>query len=312
MKIVGYQKFGGIDVLQMNEVPKPDVSSKQVLVKVKAVSINPLDWKIRKGEMKLMAGSKLPKRTGIDFAGVIDAAGDEVKNFKSGDEVFGVVNSMKEGALGEFVLVPATSVWKKPSKINFAQAASIPVVGAGAFQAIEEIGHVSAGSEVLINGASGGMGMFALQLAKQNGAQITAVTNSKGISFARKWGADQTIDYAKEHILESGKKFDVIFDLSGKMTFENARQILKSKGIFINPVPKLLDIVLTKFTNLFTSQKNAILLTNPNEKAIKAVLAAIDKGLEIEVARTFPFDKFSEAYQFAEKGGFIGKVAIEI
>src|SRR5258708_10391825 len=103
----------------MNEVPKPTVSAKQVSVKVKAVSINPLDWKIRKGEMKLMTGSKFPKRIGVDFAGVIDAAGEEVKTFTAGDEVFGVVNSMKEGALGEFVLVPATSVWRKPAKINF-------------------------------------------------------------------------------------------------------------------------------------------------------------------------------------------------
>ena len=188
MKIISYQKFGGIDVLQMAEVPKPSVSSKQVSVKVKAVSINPLDWKIRKGEMKLMTGSKFPKRIGIDFAGVIDAIGEEVKTFKAGDEVFGVVNSMKEGALGEFVLVPATSVWRKPAKINFAQAASIPVVGAVAYQAIEGIGHVSAGSEVLINGATGGMGMFALQLAKPNGAEVTAVTHSAGVPFARKWG----------------------------------------------------------------------------------------------------------------------------
>jgi NADPH:quinone reductase-like Zn-dependent oxidoreductase len=271
-----------------------------------------LDWKIRKREMKLMSGSKFPKRIGMDFAGVIDAVGEEVKKFKAGDEEFGVVNSMKEGALGEFVLVPVTSVWRKPAKITFAQAASIPVVGASAYQSIEEIGHVSAGSEVLINGATGGMGMFALQLAKQSGAHVTAVTNSEGVPFARKWGADQTIDYAKENVLESGKKFDVIFDLSGKMPFEKARKILKNNAVFINPVPKPINIILTKITKLFTSQKNVILLTNPNETAIDAVLAAIDKRLEIEVTSTFPFSKFSEAYQFTEKGGFIGKVAIEI
>ena len=174
------------------------------------------------------------------------------------------------------------------------------------------MGHVSSGSEVLINGATGGVGMFALQLAKQSGAQVTAVTNSTGISFARKWGADQTIDYANQNVLQGGKKFDLIFDLSGKMPFEEAKQILKNKGVFVNPTPKLIDIILTKFINLLTSQKNVILLTNPNETAIKALLAAIDKGLEIEVTRTFPFDKFSDAYQFAEKRSFIGKVVIEI
>ena len=262
MKIVSYQKFGGIDVLQMTEVPKPSVVAKQVLVKVKAVSINPLDWKIRMGDMKLMSGSKFPKRIGVDFAGIIDAIGEKVKSFKAGDEVFGVVNSMKEGALGEFVLVTATSLWRKPANISFAQAASIPVAGVCAYQGIEEIGHVSAGSEVLINGATGGVGMFALQLAKQSGAQVTAVTNSEGVSFARKWGADQTIEYSKENVLQSGKKFDVIFDLSGKMPFEKARRILKNKAVFINPVPKLIDILLTKITNLFTSQKNVILLTS--------------------------------------------------
>jgi NADPH:quinone reductase-like Zn-dependent oxidoreductase len=311
MKIVSYQKFGGIDVLQINEVPKPTASVKQVSVKVKAVSINPLDWKIRKGEMKLLAGSKFPKRIGIDFAGVIDAVGEEVNNFIVGDEVFGVVNPMKEGALGEFVLVPVTSVWKKPTKINFAQAASIPVAGAGAYQAIEEIGLVSAVSEVLINGATGGMGMFALQLAKQRGAQVTAVTNSDGISFARKWGADQTSDYTEENILHSGKTFDLIFDLSGKMPFEKARKILKNKAVFIDPTPKLIDLVSTKLTGLFTSRKHATLFADPNETAITALLAAIDKGLEIEVSRVFLLSEFREAYQFAEKGGFIGKIAIE-
>lgn len=129
----------------------------------------------------------------------------------------------------------------------------------------------------------------------------------------KKWGADQTIDYAKENVLQSGKKFDVIFDLSGKMPFEKAKKILKkNKAVFINPVPKPIDIILTKITNLFTSRKNVILLTNPNETAINALLAGIDKGLEIEVTCTFPFSNFSEAYQFTEKGGFIGKAAIEI
>jgi NADPH:quinone reductase-like Zn-dependent oxidoreductase len=147
-----YEKFGGIDVLQTVEVPKLSISSNQVLVKVKAVSTNPMDWKIRKGEMKLMSGSKFPKRTGVDFAGIVEEIGNEVTNFKKGDEVFGAVNGMKEGALGEFVAVPSISLSLKPSNLSFSQAASITIAGVGAYQAMVDIAIVNSNSQVLING----------------------------------------------------------------------------------------------------------------------------------------------------------------
>ena len=172
MKAIAYQKFGNTDVLQTVEVSKPSVQSNQVLVKVKAVSINPMDWKIRKGEMKLMSGSKFPKHTGVDFAGIIEETGSAVTNFKKGDEVFGVVkNMMKEGALAEYVAVPSLLIWKKPSLISFAQAASIPVVGFGAATVFKKMGNITAQTKILVNGATGGFGMSELRPATRTAAR---------------------------------------------------------------------------------------------------------------------------------------------
>ncbi|WP_134091039.1 NADP-dependent oxidoreductase [Olivibacter sp. XZL3] len=225
MKALAYHKFGGTDVLQIVEEPKPSIQSNQVLVKVKAVSINPMDWKIRKGEMKLMSGSTFPKHIGVDFAGIIEEAG--TSSFTKGDEVFGVVkNSMKDGALAEYVAVSSTSVWKKPAAINFVQAASIPIVGAAAIAVLDKIGNLNADTQVLVNGATGGFGMFLLQLLKQKEVNITAVAGTNALAFAKEWGADSVLDYKKEDVLAGKKAYDIVVDLSGKMGYTNAKQIM--------------------------------------------------------------------------------------
>src|SRR5688572_29790246 len=198
MKTIAYKEFGGTAVLQTVDEPKPAMQADQVLVKVKAVSINPLDWKIRKGEMKLMSGSKFPKHTGTDFAGIIEEVGASVTNLKKGDEVFGIVkHNMKEGALAEYAAAPSTLVWKKPAEINFVQAASIPTVGVAAAMAVEKMGNINSHSRILVNGAAGGFGMFLLQLLKSKGANITAVTGANAVTAAKRWGANAVVDYKK-------------------------------------------------------------------------------------------------------------------
>jgi NADPH:quinone reductase-like Zn-dependent oxidoreductase len=313
MKTIAYQKFGNTDVLQTIEEPKPYIQSNQVLVKVKAVSINPLDWKIRKGEMKLMSGSKFPKHTGVDFAGIVEGTGASVTNFKKGDEVFGVVkNTMKDGALAEYVAVPSDSIWKKPSNINFAQAASVPLVGAAAVTALQKMGDINAQTKILVNGATGGFGMFLLQLLKQQGANVTAVANTKAGEFAKKWGANAVIDYTKENVLSQHITYDIVIDLSGKMGYTNAKQIMKPRAVFLNPTPKPIEIPTSLFKNLFTSKKHIVVLSNPSSKNIAVLLNAISNGLQIEVSKAFPFAQVKEAYQYAEQGGYIGKVTVEI
>jgi len=313
MKAIAYQKFGNTDVLQTVEEAMPGMQANQVLVKVKSVSINPMDWKIRKGEMKLMSGSKFPKHTGVDFAGVIEDTGTSVTDLKKGDEIFGVVkNTMKEGALAEYIAVPSTSVWKKPAAIDFAQAASVPIVGAAAVTALEKMGNIHAGTKILVNGATGGFGMFLLQLLKNKGAKVTAVANTRAAALAKKWGANSVIDYTRENVLDGRESYDIVIDLSGKMGYANARRIMKPKSLFLNPTPRPVEIPMSLFTNLFTGKKHVIILSAPSEKNIGLLISAIDKGLQVEVSRVFPFSQTVEAYQYAERGGVTGKVAIAL
>jgi NADPH:quinone reductase-like Zn-dependent oxidoreductase len=313
MKTIAYKEFGGTDVLQTIDEPKPAVTTDQVLVKVKAVSINPLDWKIRKGEMKLMSGSKFPKHTGTDFSGIVEESGSSVTDFKKGDEVFGIVqNNMKDGALGEYVVVSKGLVWKKPGDINFLQAASIPTVGIAAAIAIQKMGKISAKTSILINGAAGGFGMFLLQLLKLTDANTTAVTGTNAISFAKAWGANSVIDYKKEDVLTKGITYDVVVDLSGRMGYKNAKPIMKSKSVFINPIPNPIDILTNPIKNIFRGKKHIVLLSAPSQQYISELLTAIDKGLQIEVTKVFPFSQSKEAYEYAEKGGHAGKIAVEL
>jgi NADPH:quinone reductase-like Zn-dependent oxidoreductase len=313
MKTIAYKEFGGTAVLQTIDEPKPAVMADQVLVKVKAVSVNPLDWKIRKGEMKLMSGSKFPKHTGTDFSGIIEETGSSVTTFQKGDEVFGTVkNNMKEGALGEYVAVSGSLVWKKPADINYLQAASIPTVGVAAVMTIQKMGKITANTRILINGAAGGFGMFLLQLLKLKGANTTAVTGTNAISFAKLWGANSVVDYKKEDVLTKGITYDVVVDLSGRMGYKNARRIMKSQAVFINPIPNPIDILTNPIKNLFRGKKHVVLLSAPSERYIDELLSAIANGLEIEVSKVFPFAQSKEAYEYAEKGGTIGKVVIEV
>jgi NADPH:quinone reductase-like Zn-dependent oxidoreductase len=313
MKAIAYQKFGNTEVLQTVEEPKPVIGANQVLVKVKAVSVNPMDWKIRKGEMKLMSGSKFPRHTGVDFAGVVEAAGTAVTDFKNGDEVFGVVkNNMKDGALAEYVALPTTHVWKKPAALGFAQAASIPVVGAAAVTAVEKMGDINANTQILVNGATGGFGMFLLQLLKQKGANVTAVANTKGVDFAKKWGAGSVVDYTKENVLAQQKTYDIVIDLSDKMGYANAKQIMRPKSLFLNPTPRPIEIPVSIFKNLFTGKKHIVVLSQLSSKNMNVLLDAINNGLQIEVSKVFPFTQSVQAYQYAESGGVIGKTVIEI
>lgn len=313
MKAIVYQKFGNTAVLQATEHAIPAIKADQVLVKVKAFSINPMDWKIRKGEMTLMSGSKFPKHTGTDFAGIVEEIGASVIGLKKGDEVFGVVkNMMKEGVSAEYVAVTSSLVWKKLSNISFAQAAAIPVAGTAAVTALEKMSNINSHTNILVNGATGGFGMFLLQLLKQRGAKVTAVTNSKGTEFAKKWGATSVIDYTRENVLSQKATYDIVIDLSGKMGYKTAIQIMKSKALFLNPTPKPVEIPLSLFNNLFTGKKHVVILSSPAAKYTDILLDALKKGLEIEVNKVFQFSGYKEAYEYAEQGGYIGKVVVAV
>lgn len=313
MKAVSYQKFGSIEVLQMVEEAKPSLQPHQVLVKVKAVSLNPMDWKIRKGQMKLMSGSKFPRHTSVDFSGLIEDTGSSVEGFKKGDEVFGVVkNAMKDGAMAEYVAVPSTLVWKKPVNISFPEAAAVPVVGFAAVTALNKMGRINSQTKILVNGATGGFGMVLLQLLKRTGADVTAVASTTGIESAKKWGANLVVDYSKENVLSQSMSYDIVIDLSGKLSYKAAKKIMKQKALFLNAAPKPIDIISSLFTNLFNGRKRIPILSGASDNNMQVLLNAISAGLQIEVNKAFPFSSYKEAYEYAERGGYTGKVVVEI
>jgi NADPH:quinone reductase-like Zn-dependent oxidoreductase len=164
----------------------------------------------------------------------------------------------------------------------------------------------------LVNGATGGFGMFLLQLLRQKASNVTAVTSTAAIEFAKKWGANSVIDYTKENVLTQKNTYDIVIDLSGKMGYANAKQIMKPKALFLNPTPKPIEIPTSLLKNLFTSKKHIIVLSNPSAKYTDILLNAVKSGLQIEINKVFPFSQYKEAYQYAEQGGYTGKVAVEI
>lgn len=309
MKKVIYHKFGGVDVMNMEEVAIPVPDAGKMLIKVKAVSVNPLDWKIREGSMKLMSGSKFPKGTGIDFSGIVESAGSAVKRFKKGDPVFGLLNVFEGGALAEYVIASEEEIVLKPANISFEQAAALPVTGSAAIQLFEQLAVIHPGSEVLINGAGGGIGMFALQLAKKKGAITTAVANADALLQLKDLGSDLVVDYKKNNILRSEKKFDVVIDLSGKMPFQAAKQIMQPASVYIHTSPALKEILESRLHNIFSKKKYKVLLLQPSSAVLTKLAALAANGLQIVIGKTYALADFRNALQ---PGGHQGKTVIVV
>lgn len=235
MKAVVFRCYGSPDVLKVEDVAKPTPQDDELLVKVHAAAVNPLDWHYMRGEpyvMRLSSGIGAPDdiRAGVDFAGTVEAVGQAVTRFKVGDEVFGGAS----GALAEYVTIRETSaVAHKPGNVSFEQAAAVPIAGVTALQALRDMGRLKSGQKVLINGASGGVGTFAVQIAKSLGAEVTGVCSTRNVELVRSLGADHVIDYTKENFTELAEQYDVIVDNVGNHPLRSARRALKPGGIFV-------------------------------------------------------------------------------
>lgn len=312
MKKVIYKRYGSIADLELAEVEIPAVQSDEMLIKVKAVSINPIDWKRLEGQLKIITGSKFPKGIAIDFSGIVEKKGDAISSFQTGDAVFGALDAMKGEALAEYIVVKEANICKKPQAISFETAAASVTSGVTALYLLEKSGAKS-GDNLLINGASGGVGVSALQMAKQKGIKVTAVASGEGLAFIQKWKPDVAIDYKKQSILEQKTAYNAIFELSGNLPFGKGKAILKPQSIFANTLPNPVDMLKAFFNNLFSGKKFQIIMANPTPEHYRQLCEWLtQKGLEIPIAKTFSMADFKEAYQFARKGGVVGKVVITI
>ncbi len=312
MKAVTFDRYGDVGVLLVGEQQAARPGRGEVRVRVKASSLNPIDWKVRSGEMALMSGRRFPHALGSDLVGIVVEVGPAVRSLSVGDEVYGGVNAMKGGAYAEEVTTSAKNLARKPRGVSFVEAAAIPVAGVAALQGLRDLGRVAKGTRVLIHGCTGGVGTFALQIARRMGAHVTGTCSQANAALARELGADEVIDYRSSDLEKKGP-FDVLFELSGKLRFAAARRLLAPRGVFVNPTPTPQVIIGSAIANLFRAQKHRCLLSAPNTKDLEELSSLVEAGaLRSVVRRTFRLDEIREAHRYGEKGGSVGKVAIEI
>jgi len=310
MKKAVYYRYGPASEILLEDVPKPTPGPRQLLVKLRASAINPLDWKVRSGEMKLFSGAKFPKGVGFDFAGIVEAVGGSIQEFAVGEPVFGTIPGFRGGAIAEYIVCETSWTAKKPAEITYEQAAALSLTGATALRILRDLAKVKPGASVLINGATGGVGMFTTQLAKRMGAVVTAVVNSHGVEFAEKWGSDHIINYKDENVLECGDTFDVVVDLSDRLPFEQATRIMADRSAYINTIPTLPQIAASRLFRRFWRKKDLALVTIVHKSDLMALSRYASRGLDIQVFKAFPIESVVQAYDAAEKGGFIGKAVI--
>ena len=320
MKAILFEKYGSPDVLQLADVAKPTPKENEVLVKVHAAGTNPLDWHKMRGApvlVRLTDGLLKPKdnRLGADVAGVVEAVGSEVNSFKVGDAVFG---ERGVGGFAEYVCVPEKLLAHKPDNLTFAEAASVPVAALTALQSLRDSGNVQAGQSVLINGASGGVGTFMVQLAKHFGAEVTAVCSTRNIKLVQKLGADHVIDYTKEKLVGNGRQYDIVQDNVGNLTAAQFRKLLKPQGIGVmvgfTTIRRMLGNVLAgRWSALRGGPTISPMLAQPNKEDMELLHELLAENvLNPIIDRCYPLAETAEAIRYLETGRARGKVVISM
>lgn len=314
MKAFYQISYGGPEADKFGDLPDPVTGNDQLLIGVKAVSINPVDYKIKSGDLKLITGSKFPKVLGSDFAGIVKEVPSGIQGFKPGDRVYGSISviTRKPGTLCELITVNPKSVRLIPEGMSFEEAASLPVAALTALNGLRRC-RVTEGSNLLINGSTGGVGHFAVQIAKSSGAVVTATCGEANSDFAKKLGADEVIGYKSEDLAKVVGKFDAIFDAFGKMKYEDVCRLLKQEGIYAST----LFMPWSGFSAIFVKLFYRKTLTSANMRARPEDYEEIEKlfnekKLKPVIENKFPLARASEAFVFAEKGKPRGKVIVTI
>ncbi|TDC54268.1 NAD(P)-dependent alcohol dehydrogenase [Actinomadura sp. KC345] len=326
MKAWSWDRYGPPDVLVLKDVDEPAIAGDEVLVRVRAASVNPYDWRHVQADPKLIRlsiGLRRPKPgliPGADLAGVIERVGDEVTGLRVGDEVFGEVEL---GAFAETVAVPQGRLAVKPAGLTFEQAASVSMAAHTALQGLRDVAKISAGQRVLVNGASGGVGTFAVQLARTFGAEVTGVCSTRNLELVRSLGADDAVDYTREDFTEREGRYDVLMDIVGDRPPARLRRpltrrgtlvivggIASGRGRLLGPAAQVLRGALA---SPFVSQHVGTVHWKPNSTDLRFLADLMEKGeIAPVIDRTYPFAEIPEALRYLERGHARGKVAITV
>ena len=322
MKAIVYRCYGSPDVLEFVDVEKPTPAADEVLVKVRAASVNPLDWHYMRGSpyfMRLGTGLGAPTNTrmGVDFAGTVEAVGSNVTRFRPGDDVFGGRN----GAFAEYVIVPEDrALAMKPGNVTFEQAASAPIAAISALQALRDKGKIKPGQKVLINGASGGVGTFAVQIAKSFGAEVTGVCSTRNVEMVLSIGADHVVDYKKVDYTESGERYDLIIDMVGNHSLSENRRAMSPKGTYVivggakgNWLGPLMGPIKAVMLSPFVEQEFVMLLAVLRKDDLVIVGDLMQSGKVTPVIdRHYRLSEIPVAIRYSEEGHARGKIIIDL
>ena len=319
MKAVVYRDFGSPDVLSVEDVEKPTPRDDEVLVAVHAAAVNMFDWYMVRGKpfvFRLVLGPGRPKPLGVDLAGVVEAVGRNVTRFKPGDEVFGTGRDKmraKRGSFAEYVSTPEKMLAIKPRNVTFEQAAGVPVAGLTALQGLRNRGLLRRGQKVLVNGASGGVGTFAVQIAKAFGADVTGVCSTRNVEMVQRIGADHVIDYTRENFTTGAVRYDVILDIVGSQSWPDCRRMLTDNGKYVavgGPPRRALPLMLRE---PFTRGKLVTFIARANLADLNVLRELIEDGRVTPVVdRTYPLEETAEAVRYVAAGHTRGKVVIKV
>lgn len=332
MKAITIKKYGKNVPFVMTEQPVPHIGEHDVLVEIHAASLNPIDYKIKEGKVKLLLSYKFPLILGNDFSGVIVKVGERVSAFKPGDEVYGRPRKSRIGTLAEYMAVHEEDIWIKPQNLSFEEAASIPLVGLTTYQAFNDILHLQKGQKILIHAGSGGVGTFAIQLAKRMGAYVATTASDKGYDLVKSLGADRIINYKKENFEEKLSGYDAVYDTLGGAALEKSFRVLKPGGqiVSVSGLPNarfgkeaklgwmktaILSIASRKITALEKKYHTRyhFLFMKPSGTQLKVIKEFIEGGhIKPVIDKVYRLEETAQAFSYLQGGGAKGKVVIKI
>ncbi|TWU27495.1 NAD(P)-dependent alcohol dehydrogenase [Bythopirellula polymerisocia] len=311
MRAIIYKDYGDPSVLQLAEVAQPKPEKDEVLIRVMAAGVNPVEARLRSGEARFLIPGGFPRIPGYDVAGIVEACGDN-GSFSVGDRVLAYLYRLYGGAYAEFVTCRDRCVAAIPAAMPFEEAAAIPLAGSTALQSLRDHGHMQASNEVLVNGGSGGVGAFAVQIAKANGARVTAVASGKHEDFVRSLGADDFINYEDQNFSDLDRRWDIVFDAAGKSSFRRAKRVMNETGYFVSTEPSFRGLVMSLAT-LPCKKKGRIMLAIPRAEDLRELVRMYSADqLKVTVAETFSHGDAEQAHVRIEKGGFSGKLVLNI